>query len=607
MFALSNGGMTQQSLETTFLGIEHSVTGKWWRQRPGDDRMAVTLSQRFGVPEIVGRVMAARGIGLDDAETFLTPTLRDLMPDPSSLRDMDKAVSRIVDAVVNGEKIALFGDYDVDGATSTALLVRVFRAIGLDVVVHIPDRLTEGYGPNAPALLELKRRGADLVLTVDCGVTAYAPLETAAEAGLDVIVVDHHAAEPELPRALAVVNPNRLDDNSGMGDLCAAGVAFLVSVALCRSLRESGYFKDKGIHPPDLRTWLDLVALGTVCDVVPLRGLNRAFVTQGLKIMRHRGNCGISALADVGGVNEVLSAYHLGFVLGPRVNAGGRVGEAGLGTTLLSGDDAEAARKIAVRLDEYNRERKSIEDYVLDQAIRKVEEKDRIGAMVLVGGEDWHPGVIGIVASRLKDRYHVPALVMGQVDGIYKGSARSVRGIDLGAAIIAARQAGLLINGGGHGMAAGFTLDPAHHAEFEDFLEQRFARLIVENNIRPTMTVDGALHAMGASVDLIDALEKMGPFGAGNAEPRFVFTECRVIKADVVGADHVRCILTGSNGKGRLKAIAFRCLDNDMGQTLLRHGGRPLHILGHLRRDNWQGREGVQLMIDDVALPAALD
>ena len=596
----------QQSSETTFLGIERSVTGKWWRQRDVDDRLAVTLSQRFGVPDIVGRVMAARGIGLDDAASFLTPTLRDLMPDPSSLRDMDKAVGRIVTALENKEKIALFGDYDVDGATSTALLVRVFRALGQDVEVHIPDRLTEGYGPNAPALLDLKRRGAGLVLTVDCGVTAYAPLAEVADAGLDVIVVDHHAAEPELPQAVAVVNPNRLDDESGMGDLCAVGVAFLLAVALCRTLRESGFFQKHAIRPPDLRVWLDLVALGTVCDVVPLRGLNRAFVTQGLKVMRHRGNCGIAALADVGGVNEQPSAYHLGFVLGPRVNAGGRVGEAGLGTALLSGDDDARARDIAVRLDEFNRERKTIEDYVLDQAIRMVEEKDRIGAMVLVGGEDWHPGVIGIVASRLKDRYHVPALVMGQVDGVYKGSARSVRGIDLGAAIIAARQAGLLVNGGGHGMAAGFTLEPEKRAEFEDFLESRFARLIAENNIRPTMTVDGALHAMGATVDLIDALERMGPFGAGNAEPRFVFTECRVVKADVVGADHVRCILSGSNGKGRLKAIAFRCLDNDMGQTLLRHGGRPLHILGHLRRDTWQGREGVQLMIDDVAAPAAL-
>jgi single-stranded-DNA-specific exonuclease len=595
--------MTQHSDDNTFLGVERSVTGKWWRGRDVDDRLAVTLAQRFGVPEVVGRVMAARGIGLDDAESFLNPTLRDLMPDPSRLRDMDKATARIADAVEKGEKIAVFGDYDVDGATSTALLVRVFRALGADILVHIPDRLTEGYGPNGPALLDLKRKGADLILTVDCGVTAYAPLQEAHDAGIEIIVIDHHAAEPELPQALAVVNPNRLDDDSGLGDLCAAGVAFLVSVALFRTLRERGYFQNRGVKAPDLRNWLDLVALGTVCDVVPLRGLNRAFVTQGLKVMRHRGNCGIAALADVGGVNEAPGAYHLGFVMGPRVNAGGRVGEAGMGAILLSGDDPALAVDIAKRLDEYNRERKAIEDIVLDQAIRMVEEREKVGALVLVGGEDWHPGVIGIVASRLKDRYHVPALVMGMVDGVYKGSARSVRGIDLGAAIIAARQADLLVNGGGHSMAAGFTLDPEKADAFEAFLEDRFARLIAENNIRPTMTVDGAMHAMGATVDLIDALEKLGPFGAGNAEPRFVFTDCRVVKADVVGADHVRCVLSGSNGKGRLKAIAFRSLDNDMGQTLLKHGGRPLHILGHLRRDTWQGREGVQLMIDDIALP----
>ncbi len=595
--------MTEQQQETTFMGIERSVTGKWWRERTNDERLATTIAQRFGVPEIVGRVMAARGIDLDDVESFLSPTLRDLMPDPSSLRDMDKAAARIADAIEAGEGIAVFGDYDVDGATSTALLKRFFGALGIDVPVHIPDRMTEGYGPNAPALLELQRKGASLILTVDCGVTAYGPLQEARDAGIEVIVVDHHAAEPELPPAVAVVNPNRLDDDSGLGHLCAAGVAFLVCVALLRELRNRGWLEKKGVGAPDLRNWLDLVALGTVCDVVPLRGLNRAFVTQGLKVMKHRRNIGMTSLADIAGVNEVPSAYHLGYVLGPRVNAGGRVGESFLGTRLLSGDNPAEAQDIARKLDEYNRERKAIEDIVLDQAISAVEGKSKVGSMVLVGGEDWHPGVIGIVASRLKDRYHVPSLVMGMVDGVYKGSARSVRGIDLGDAIIAARQAGLLINGGGHHMAAGFTLDPEKLDAFEVFLEERFAKIIAENDIRPTITVDGALHAKGATLELIDALEKLGPFGAGNAEPRFVFVDCRAVKADVVGADHVRCILTGANGQGRLKAIAFRCLDNDMGQTLIKHGGRPLHVLGHLRRDSWQGRDGVQLIIDDVALP----
>ncbi|WP_242512841.1 single-stranded-DNA-specific exonuclease RecJ [Thalassospira povalilytica] len=595
--------MTEHTKETTFMGIERSVTGKWWRERATDERLATTISQRFGVPEIVGRVMANRGIGLDDAESFLSPTLRDLMPDPSSLRDMDMAASRIADAIEKREQMAVFGDYDVDGATSTALLKRFFRALGADVPVHIPDRMTEGYGPNAPALLELQRKGANLILTVDCGVTAYGPLQEARDAGIEIIVVDHHAAEPELPPAVAVVNPNRLDDESGLGHLCAAGVAFLLCVAILRELRSRGWLEKAGVRAPDLRSWLDLVALGTVCDVVPLRGLNRAFVTQGLKVMKHRSNIGMTSLADIAGVNETPSAYHLGYVLGPRVNAGGRVGESFLGTTLLSGDNPAQAQDIARKLDEYNRERKAIEDIVLDQAISAVEGRSKVGSMVLVGGEDWHPGVIGIVASRLKDRYHVPSLVMGLVDGVYKGSGRSVRGIDLGAAIIAARQAGLLINGGGHGMAAGFTLDPEKQDAFEAFLEERFAKIIEENDIRPTITVDGALHAHGATIELIDALEKLGPFGAGNAEPRFAFVDCRAVKADVVGADHVRCILTGANGKGRLKAIAFRCLDNDMGQTLIKHGGRPLHVLGHLRRDTWQGRDGVQLIIDDVSLP----
>ena len=561
------------------------------------------LARQYDLPEIVARLLCARGIEADEVQSFLYPTLKDNFPDPFSLQGMEAAAQYLADAIQNKRSIAIFGDFDVDGATSTALLKRLFAALGRDVVVHIPDRLTEGYGPNSPALLELQRRGANLILTVDCGISAFAPLTDAKEAGIEIIVVDHHAAEPELPPAVAVVNPNRLDDESGLGHLCAAGVAFLLCVAILRELRGRGWLEQAGIRPPDLRNWLDLVALGTVCDVVPLRGLNRAFVTQGIKIMRNRHNIGMASLADIAGVNETPSAYHLGFVLGPRVNAGGRVGESFLGTTLLSGDDPAQALDIARKLDEYNRERKAIEDIVLDQAISAVESQSKVGAMVLVGGEDWHPGVIGIVASRLKDRYHVPALVMGMVDGVYKGSARSVRGIDLGAAIIAARQTGLLINGGGHGMAAGFTLDPEKRPEFEDFIETRFAKIIAENDIRPTMTVDGGMHAMGATVDLITALEKLGPFGAGNAEPRFVFPECRVVKSDVVGADHVRCILSGSNGKGRLKAIAFRSLDNDMGQTLLKHGGRPLHILGHLRRDSWQGREGVQLMIDDVALP----
>ena len=590
----------KEAARDCFLGIERSLTGKRWEERLGESRRGLALAQQLALPEIIGRVLAARGVGPEEAERFLNPTLRDYLPDPSAFADMDAAVSRLMAAIEQGEKIAVFGDYDVDGATSSALLWRFLAALGVELEIYIPDRLAEGYGPNAPALRRLQAAGVSLVLTVDCGITAFDTLEEAAAAGLDLIVVDHHAAEPRLPQAAAVVNPNRLDDRSGQGQLAAVGVAFMLVVALNRALREKGWYRAQGRQEPDLRKWLDLVALGTVCDVVPLTGVNRALVAQGLKVMSRRANAGLAALSDVARINERPGTYHAGYLLGPRVNAGGRVGEAPLGAQLLCSDDPGEAAAIAGRLDGYNAERKEIEAQVLDQAIRQVEDSGAGQGVVVAAGEGWHAGVIGIVASRLKERYNRPALVIALEDALGKGSGRSVPGVDLGAAVIAARQEGLLVNGGGHPMAAGLTLERDRLAEFSAFLEERLSRRLAEIDYRPTLGIDGALQPKSANLELLADLERCGPFGVGNAQPRFALPAVKVAQASVVGENHVRCFLSGTAG-GRLKAIAFRALDSDLGPALLQTAGLPLHVAGRLQIDRWGGVETVQFVVEDAA------
>ena len=585
--------------EAGFLGVERSLTGRRWRQRLADDRLGLALAQRLAVPEILGRVLAARGVDAESAERFLSPTLREQLPDPSGFLDMDAAVARLARAVKESELIAIFGDYDVDGATSAALLRRFLEAVGGRVMVYVPDRLKEGYGPNAPALLKLKAEGVGVVVTVDCGITAHAPLAAAADAGLDVVVVDHHVGEPELPRAIAVVNPNRLDEQNSHGVLAAVGVAFLLAVGVNRALRQDGWYATRG--EPDLLRLLDLVALGTICDVVPLTGVNRALVVQGLKVMRKLGNLGMATLAEVAGVSGRLDTYHAGFILGPRVNAGGRVGRADTGTRLLATEDASEARALAQALDQWNSERREIEKRTLDEAIEQIEHANRALPLAFAMKEGWHPGVIGIVASRLKDRYNRPACVVALGEGIGKGSGRSVRGFALGPAIIAARQAGLLINGGGHAMAAGFTVAQAQVEALRDFLAERLDGNAGPDGLVPELGLDGALMPGAATPELVAQLERLAPFGAGNAEPRFAFASLVVHRAEVVGESHVRAILGEAAGPQRLKAVAFRCLDTDLGRALLNGRGRGFHVAGHLRADNWQGRQEVQLQIEDAA------
>lgn len=583
-----------------FLDVENSLTSRRWRLRSENERLGLAISQRLDVPEIVGRVMAGRGVPLEEAEQYLTPQLRHLLPDPSSFKDMDAGATRIAAAIQAGEKVAVFGDYDVDGATSSGLLKRFFNAIRQPLEIYIPDRMKEGYGPNAPAMDTLKGRGIDLVVTVDCGIVSFDVLKHAREIGLDVIVVDHHQAETRLPEAVAVINPKRHDESQQFTYLAAVGVTFLLVVAINRALRNAGWYNEARPEP-DPRHWLDLVALGTVCDVVPLIGLNRAFVAQGLKVMARRGNAGLAALADVAGLDETPGTYHAGFLLGPRVNAGGRVGRPEYGPELLSSDSPDKCRELAGHLDRYNKERKEIEAEVQTEALLMVEKSSlKNDSVIVVAGEGWHPGVIGIVASRLKDTYQRPAVVIALDGGTGKGSGRSIPGVDMGAAVGAARHKELIVAGGGHLMAAGLTIASDKIDAFRAFLNERLAKDVSDAARTASLGLDGALSIEGATPELVALLEQAGPYGAGNPEPRFALPRVRLVQASIVGENHVRCILTGTAGRGRLTGICFRALETPLGDALLGHNGGSFHIAGHLRKNNWRGNVSAQLLIEDA-------
>jgi len=593
------------SSQTDMLGeATLSLTGKRWLLKEASDRQSLAISQRLGVPEVLGRVLSDRGLDVETAEGFLEPKLKTHLPDPLHLKDMDRAATRIAAAVMADERIAVFGDYDVDGATSSTVLKRFLMGAGGRVVVYIPDRLEEGYGPNAPALLKLQADGASLAITVDCGQTSFEPLREVSDAGLDVIVVDHHAGEAQLPAAFAVVNPNRLDDDSPHGQLAAVGVTFLVVVAVNAKLRQAGWFKGDR-KAPDLMALLDVVALGTVCDVVPLTGVNRALVAQGLKVMAGRSNQGLKALADAASITEPPGAYHLGFVMGPRINAGGRVGQSDLGVRLLTCENAGEAISLAERLSALNVERQDIEAAVLDEAMAQVDARlagDVAGPVVIAAGEGWHPGVVGIVASRLKDKYNRPSCVVSWNGDQGTGSGRSVKGADLGAAIIAARQSGLVLKGGGHAMAAGFTVAREKLADFEAFMAERMIHDLGDSPPPPGLYIDAVTGVEGANFHLVKTLERLEPFGVGNPEPRFCIKAATIVKADPVGKDqtHVRLILSGSGGRGKLTAIAFRAFDSPLGEALVKHGGQPYTFVGRLRMNVWNGYESVQLMVDDA-------
>ncbi len=590
-----------------FLGVGQSVLGRAWRDRMTDLERAQSLAitQAHDLPDILARILAGRGVTAETTEAFLEPAIRDSMPDPSTLADMDRAVERLAKAVLDGEGLAIFGDYDVDGATSSALLCLFLRQAGLDPAVRIPDRIYEGYGPKIDAIRELAAGGATLLITVDCGTTSHEVLAGASGLGLDVIVCDHHQADETLPAVEAVVNPNRLDDLSGLGHLCAAGVAFMLVVALNRRLRERGFWTTARPEP-DLMRMLDLVALGTVADVVPLKGLNRAFVARGLGVMRRRDNVGLRALMDAARLDGPPSPYHLGFLLGPRINAGGRIGDAGLGARLLITEDTGEATRIAGELDRLNRERQVVEQGTVAEAegealaaLGPLEE----GASVVVTARDgWHPGVVGLVAARLKERFKRPAFAVSFTGETGTGSGRSIPGVDLGGAVRKAVAAGILAKGGGHAMAAGITVTRERLADFRAFLEERLASAVEASRREEALLVDAATTAAGVRPELIAMLERAGPFGSGNPEPVLALPSHTVVYAEEVGGAHVRTRLKAGDGQ-TVDAIAFRAAGQPVGKALADHRGRALHVAGAVSLDRWQGQDRVQFRILDAAVP----
>ncbi len=594
--------MASQTLSSVF-GVDRSLSGKSWRWRGGNMDVGELRTESPGaLDDVVTQLLLSRGVARDDLDRHRAPTLRAFLPDPSHFRDMDTAAERLAQAVMTGETVTIYGDYDVDGATSAALLVRLLRALGHGARYYIPDRLLEGYGPSGEALVRLGEQGSSLIVTVDCGAMAHDALAQAHAAGIDVVVVDHHKCAAENPLAAALVNPNRLDESAeaaAHGHLAAVGVAFLLAVALVRTLRTHGFFNERQVEP-DLMALLDLVALGTVADVAQIRGLNRAFVAQGLKVMARRANLGMAALIDASGLKRSPQCSDLGFALGPRINAGGRVGESTLGVRLLTTEDPGEAAEIAAQLSALNEERRAIEGEVQAAAEAMLEGQHNRAVHVLAG-RGWHPGVIEIVAGRIKEKTGKPALIIALDGAIGKGSARSIPGIDLGAAIIAAREEGLLVAGGGHAMAAGLTVESDKIAALAEWLDARLGAAVARAKEGDSMALDLALTPGGLTPSLVEALELAGPFGMGWPGPKVAIGPVRLIKVDVVGADHVRAIASGLDGKS-FKTIAFRAAETPLGQALL-HGsrGRTLWLAGRAKIDDWGDRPQAELLLDDAA------
>jgi single-stranded-DNA-specific exonuclease len=593
------------SASSIFHGVTRSALGRPWRHRL--DGPGLALAERLvateGLGDTLARVLAARGVEPAELSAFLQPRLRELMPDPSSLTAMDECVERLARAALRGEAVAIFGDYDVDGACSSALLARFLAAAGARPRIHIPDRLIEGYGPNVDAVRMLAGEGASLLVAVDCGTTSHEPFAEAKLLGMDVLVLDHHQAPVELPAIAALVNPNRQDDLSGLGHLCAAGVVFMALVGLSRALRKAGR-----APPLDLMGELDLVALATVADVASLTGLNRAFVRQGLAVARERGRPGLAALMDVAGLRERLEAWHFGFLLGPRINAGGRIGDASLGARLLMLDDEAAARGIAIQLNDLNRDRQEIERAAVDEAMAQTEAAfARAGeqAVIIAASTEWHPGIVGLVASRLKERFRRPAFAFAlDQHGGGTGSGRSVGGVDLGRAVRAAAESGVIAKGGGHAMAAGATLKPGALGDFGEFIRAHLQAQVVAAEAADALLIDAGLTARAATPRLVAELAGAGPFGAGSPEPTFAFAGHRLVDVQVVGAGgHVKVKLKAEDG-ALVGGVAFRAADQPLGQALLAGRGETVHLAATLSVDRWGGGERAELRLLDIAVPA---
>lgn len=577
-----------------------SILGKKWSIKASNDLLAAQLVQSMQISDFIAKLLVSRGITLDSAESFLNPKIRDLLPDIFHLKDMEKGVLRVIEAIKSNESICILGDYDVDGATSSALLKRFFSSLGKDIKIYIPDRIKEGYGPSVDIIQKLKKDSVSLVITVDCGIMAFDALEYAKSQNIDVIVLDHHISSESLPDAIAVINPNRLDETTNYTYLAAVGVSFLFIIAVTSVLKKANFFTQKS--EPNLIEYLDIVALGTVCDVVPLIGLNRAFVTQGLKIMSKRTNLGIKTLADLCNLNTVPNCYHLGFVMGPRINAGGRVGESNLGALLLSTNCEVEARKIAINLDKYNTERKDIEGRMLEEAMQNAE-KQNANHILLIAKEGWHPGIIGIIASRIKEKYNKPTAIVAINNGIGKGSCRSVKGINFGAKVVDAKIHGLLEDGGGHAMAAGFSITEDKICTFHDFLLRETKEDYDNFLLNYSSEYDIEITTSAVNMGLAKQIQRLAPFGTGNHEPIIKIDGLFALKANIVGENHINILLApikNAYGNQAIRAIAFNAASNDLGQLLLSKKSGKLSVIGYLQVNIWEDKENLQMVVLDI-------
>ena len=587
--------MEEKDLQKDFL----SLTNKCWKLKNFDERETENISQNFGFSYLLAKLFNIRKINISDIDQYINPSLKDHMPDPYNLVDMEKACSRIYDSISNDEKIAIFGDYDVDGSTSTSIIINYFRSLGIEVEYHIPNRFTEGYGPNKDIFSKFKKNRVKVIITVDCGTMSYDEMEFAKNEGLDVIVLDHHQPEITLPEAYAIVNPNRLDDNSNLNYLAAVGVTYLFLIAVNRKLRSMKWFENNNLTEPNLISFLDIIALGTICDAVPLKGINRLLVIKGIEVMTKQLNVGLKSLIDKSAIKGRISTYDLGFKLGPRINAAGRLGHSSFGTELLTATDSINADRIANELDKFNQERRTIESYVLDSAEKQVTEEKLNKKLLIVSGENWHEGVIGIIASRLKDKYHKPCVVITFSNGKAKGSGRSIKGIDLGNLVIAAKQAGIIDSGGGHSMAAGLSLNENQIENLSNFFESQLSNHLFEVMDEKMIYVDSLISSSGINLEVYDEIEKLGPFGSDNVEPNFVVKNSILASVNQIGENHLKCLIKTPEGEF-IEAMAFRSLSTSLGDQIQKNKGNSVSLLGKIKINEWGGRRTPQLHIEDI-------
>ena len=587
--------MEEKDLQKDFL----SLTNKLWKFKSFDERETENISQNFGFSYLLAKLFSIRNINISDIDQYINPSLKDHMPDPYNLTDMEKACSRIYDSICNNEKVAIFGDYDVDGSTSTSIIINYFKSLGIELEYHIPNRFTEGYGPSKEIFSKFKKNNVKVIITVDCGTMSYDEMEFAKKENLDVIVLDHHQPEITLPEAYAIVNPNRLDDTSNLNYLAAVGVTYFFLIALNRKLRSMEWFANNNLAEPNMISFLDIIALGTICDAVPLRGINRLLVIKGIEVMKKQLNVGLRSLINKSAIKGKISTYDLGFKLGPRINAAGRLGRSSFGTELLTATDTADADRIADELDKFNQERRTIESYVLDSADKQVNEEKLNKKLLVVYGEDWHEGVIGIIASRLKDKYHRPCVVITVSNGKAKGSGRSIKGIDLGNLVIAAKQAGIIDSGGGHSMAAGLSIKESKIEELSDFFESQLSNSQSKVTDEKMIYVDSLISSSGINLEVYDEIEKLGPFGSDNFEPNFVVKNSLLASVKQIGENHLKCLIKTPEG-AFIEAMAFRSLSTPLGDEIQKNKGNSVSLLGKIKINEWGGRRTPQLHIEDI-------